>query len=163
MVGGSPTEHAALRPEADAGRLRVLDAGYRPGSPRQSTEIVDGRPPRRVVYALRSAVTGAATDTRKTAGTAGQAVRTRELAAGAASDPWNTALPARPAAGAAVLAAGPAVAVGVTATAAGILLEDHVRGCSHGRASCERFSCRHRGNSNRRSNGSAHYQWFHQV
>jgi hypothetical protein len=63
------------------------------------------------------AVAGAATDARKTSGTARQAARTRKLAAGAATDARDAALPARTAAGATILAAGPAVAAGITAAA----------------------------------------------
>jgi hypothetical protein len=110
-------------------------------------------------------VAGAAADARKTAGTARHATRTGELAAGTAADARDAALPARPAAGATVLAAGPAVAVGVTAGAAGVLLEDHVRCCSASRcrASRESFSCRHRRNSNRCSNSATNNQRFDQI
>lgn len=87
----------------------------------------EARPPRRIVYALRLAVTGAATDARKTSGAAGHAARTRELATGAASDARDTALTARAAAGSAVLAARAAVAIGVAAVPARLLLEDHMR------------------------------------
>jgi hypothetical protein len=110
-------------------------------------------------------VAGTATDSRKTSGTTRQAARAPELAAGTATDARDAALPARTAAGTKVLATGAAVAVGVASAPAWILLEDHMRGCrsSHRRASRESFSCRHRRNSNRRSNSSTNYQRFHQI
>jgi hypothetical protein len=125
--------------------------------------MLDGRPSWRIVYALCLGVTGAATDSRQTSGAAGHAARTRELTAGATSDARDTALPARTPAGPAVLAAGAAVAVGVTAAPARVLLEDRMRWCAHRRTSHVRFRCRHRSNSNRCSNGTANYEWFHQV
>jgi hypothetical protein len=115
-------------------------------------------------FAGRLAVAGAAADARKTSGTARHAAGTPELASGAAADARDAALPARTSAGAAVLAAGAAVAVDVTAAAARVLLEDHMRGCRVSRrAGRESFSCSHRRYSDRRSNSSTNHQRFHQI
>jgi hypothetical protein len=73
-------------------------------------------------------VAGAAADARKAAGAARHATGTGELASGATADARDAALAARTATGAAVLAAGTAVAVGIAATATGVVLEDNVRG-----------------------------------
>jgi hypothetical protein len=87
------------------------------------------------------AVAGAAADARKTADTTRHTTRTRELPAGATANAGDAALPTGTATGAGELAAGAAVAVGVTSTAAWILLEDHMRRCraGHRRAGCESF------------------------
>jgi hypothetical protein len=63
------------------------------------------------------------------------------------------------------LATGTAVAVGVAAASAWVLLEDDVRGrrTSHCRTRRESFSYCHRRNSNRRSNSATNYQRFDQV
>ena len=108
---------------------------------------------------------GTATDSRKTSGTTRHAARAPELAAGTATDARDAALPARAAAGAVELPTGAAVTVDVASATAWVLLEDHVRGCcgSHRRASRESFSCRHRRNSNRRSNSPTNHQRFHQI
>lgn len=108
---------------------------------------------------------GAATDARKTSVTTRHATRAPELATGAATDTRDAALSTRAATGTVVLATGATIAVGVATAPAWVLLEDDVRGCdaSHCRASCESFSCRHRRNSNRRSNSSTNHQRFHQV
>jgi hypothetical protein len=110
-------------------------------------------------------VAGAAADARKTSATTRQTARTRELSSGAAAEAWDAALPARTTAGAVELAARAAVAIGVAAAPAGVLLEDHMRGCRdrHCRPSRESFSCRHRHNSNRRSNGATNHYRFHQI
>jgi hypothetical protein len=110
-------------------------------------------------------VAGAATDARKTAGTARHATRTGELATGTAADARDAALPARTATGATILATGAAVAVGVASAATGVLLEDDMRrrGASHCWASRESFSCRHRRNSNRCSNSATNNQRFDQI
>ena len=79
-------------------------------------------------------VTGTAADARQTAGAAGNAARTRELAAGAATDAREAALAARTAARTLVLAAGATVAVGVAATAARVVLDDR-RASELGRSS----------------------------
>src|ERR1700749_547991 len=104
------------------------------------------------------AVTGAATDSGPTAVAAGQAARTCELATRAAADARYATLPARTAAGAAILAARAAIPIGVAAAPAWGLLEDRMRRCARRRASHVRFSCRHRGDRNRCSNGAAYYQ-----
>lgn len=103
-------------------------------------------------------VTGAATDSRQTAVAAGQAARTCELATGAAADARDATLPARTAARPAVLAARAAVPIGVAAAPAWVLLEDRMRRSTRRRASHVRFSCRHRGDRNRCSNGAAYYE-----
>ena len=108
---------------------------------------------------------GAATDARKTAGTARHAARTRELPTGATTDARDAALPARTATGATILATGAAVTVGVASAATGVLLEDDMRCCaaSRRRATRESFSCRHRRNSNRCSNSATNHQGFDQI
>jgi hypothetical protein len=110
-------------------------------------------------------VAGAATDARKTARTTGHAARTRELATGTAADTRDTTLPTRTAARAIELATGAAVAVGVAAAPAWVLLEDDMCGRrdSHCRACRESFSCRHRRNSNRCGNSATNHQRFDQI
>jgi hypothetical protein len=110
-------------------------------------------------------VAGAATDARKTAGATRHAARTRELATGATTDARDAALPARTAARTIELATGAAIAAGITAAAARVLLEDDMRcrAASHSRATRESFSCRHRRNSNRRSNSATNNQRFDQI
>jgi hypothetical protein len=110
-------------------------------------------------------VAGTATDARKTAGTAGDAARTRELATGTAADAGYAALATGSATGTHVLATGAAVAVGVATLPARVLLEDDVRcrDACHCRASRESFSCPHRRNSNRCSNSATNYQRFDQI
>jgi hypothetical protein len=120
--------------------------------------MLASRPSWQIVYAMWLAVAGAATDSRQTPSAAWHAARTRELATRTASDTRHTALPARTAAGPGELSAGSAVAIGVAAAAAWVLLEDRMRRCARHRASPIRFSCRHRSNSNRCSNSPAHYQ-----
>jgi hypothetical protein len=110
------------------------------------------------------AVAGAATDARKTSGTARHASRTRKHAARAATDARDAALPARTAAWAAILAAGAAIAAGITATATRVLLVDNMRGCSStGRTTHIGISCRHRHHSYRCSNSPTNYQRFHEI
>jgi hypothetical protein len=110
------------------------------------------------------AVAGAATDARKTSGTARHASRTRKHAARAATDARNAALPARTAAWATILPAGPAGAVGVTATATRVLLVDNMSGCSSTRRTTRiGISCRHRHHSYRCSNSPTNYQRFHEI
>ena len=151
-----------LRREADAGRVGALTArtsateGGQLAAPARHGEL------NRSSSLWGSAVAGAATDTRKTAGAARHATRTGELATRAAADAWDAALPARTAARAVELASGAAVAVGVAAAPARVLLEDDVRG-SHCRASRESFSCRHRRNSNRCGNSATNHQRFDQI
>ena len=107
---------------------------------------------------------GAATDARKTAGSARHAARSRKLPAGATTDARHAALATWTAAGTIHLATRAAVTVGIATAAARVLLEDNVRCCAASRrASRESFSCRHRRNSNRRSNSSTNYQRFHQI
>ena len=107
---------------------------------------------------------GAATDTRKTAGTARHAARSRKLPAGAATDARKTALATRTAAGTIHLATRAAVTVGIATAAAWVLLEDNMRCCAASRrASRESFSCRHRRNSNRCSNSATNHQRFDQT
>lgn len=107
---------------------------------------------------------GAATDARETSVTARHAARTRELATGAATNAGDAALPARTTAGTTVLSTGAAVAVGVAALAAWVLLEDDMNWRWSGCRSCrERFSCRHRRNSNRGGNSATDHQRFHQI
>jgi hypothetical protein len=113
-------------------------------------------------YSGDLAVAGAATDARKTSGTARQAARTRKLAAGAATDARDAALPARTAAGATILPAGPAVAAEITATATRVLLEDRVSRSST-RGAGVSLSCRHRHHSYRCSNSPTNYQRFHEI
>jgi hypothetical protein len=110
-------------------------------------------------------VAGAATDARKTPGAARDAARSGELATGAAADAGDAALAAGTAAGTHVLATGAAVAVGVTAGAPRVLLEDDMRcrAASRSWASRESLSCCHRCNSNRRSNSATNYQRFNQI
>jgi hypothetical protein len=109
-------------------------------------------------------VAGAATDTRKTAGTARDAARAGELATGTTTEARDAALPARPAAGTHELATGAAVAVGVAAAPAWVLLVDGMRGHRASRGACrERFSCRHRSHSNRCSCCATNYQRFHDT
>jgi hypothetical protein len=110
-------------------------------------------------------VAGAATDARKTAGTPGQAARTRELATGATADAGEAALTTRTATGAIELATGAAVAVVITAAAARVLFEDDMRwrAATRSRAGHESFSCRHRRNSNRCNNSATNYQRFDQI
>ena len=109
------------------------------------------------------AVAGAATDARKTSGTARHASRTRKHAARAATDAGDAALPARTAAWATILPAGPA-AVGVTATATRVLLVDNMSGCSSTRRATRiGISCRHRHHSYRCSNSPTNYQGFHEI
>jgi hypothetical protein len=127
-------------------------------------DMLAGRPPRRIVYALWLGVTVAATDARKTSGAAGHATRTRKLATGATADARHTALPAWTATGPAVLAARAAVAISVTTASTRVLLEDHVRGGGARRSSASRsFSRRHRHDSDRCSNCAANYKWFDEV
>ena len=108
---------------------------------------------------------GAATDARKTPGATRQAARAGELATRAATEARDTALPAWTAAGTLHLATGAAVAVGIAAATAWVLLEDDMRCCaaSRRRASRESFRCRHRSNSNRCSNSATNYQRFDQI
>jgi hypothetical protein len=110
-------------------------------------------------------VAGAATDARKTAGTARHAARTGELATGATTDARQAALAARTAAGTIHLATRAAVTVGIATGAAWVLLEDNMRCCaaSRRRPSRESFSCRHRRNSNRCSNSATNHQRFDQT
>ena len=85
---------------------------------------------------------GAATDARKTAGTARHAARTCELATGDAPYAGEAALAARTAARTIELATRSTVAVRVATAPAWVLLEDDMRGrcASHRRASRESFS-----------------------
>jgi hypothetical protein len=110
-------------------------------------------------------VAGAATDTRKTASTTRDAARTPELAPSAATTTREAALPAGTATRTHVLAAGTAVAIGVAALPTRVLFEDDMRcrAASRSRARRERFSCRHRRNSNRCSNSATNYQRFDQI
>ena len=109
-------------------------------------------------------VAGTAADARKTSGAARHAPGAEELPAGAAADARDTSLAARAAAGA-VHAAGTAVAVGVAAAAARVVLEDNVGG----RGSCHRWSSRKNvsgsrwGSGDRRSNCAGHHYWFHEC
>jgi hypothetical protein len=109
-------------------------------------------------------VAGTATDARKTSGTARHAARAEELSSGPATDARNAALAARTAAGA-VHASGAAVAVGVAAAAARVVLEDNVGG----RGSCHRWSSRKNVSGgrwscgDRRSNCAGHHDWFHEC
>jgi len=126
----------------------------RPGSPGRTNQFLLGG----------LAVAGAATDARKTSGTARHATRTRKLATGAATDTRNAALPARTAAWATVLPTGPAVAAGVAATATRVLLVDNMSGCtSTRRATRIGIRCRHRHHSYRCSNSPTNYQRFHEI
>jgi hypothetical protein len=98
-------------------------------------------------------VTIAAADARKAPDPAGYPTRPGVLATGAAADSRDATLPAGTATRSAELTAGAAVAVGVAATAARVLLEDHV-----GRRRADRartcLGCRHRHDSHRSGNGS---------
>ena len=108
---------------------------------------------------------GTAADARQAPNATRQAAGTRELAAGAATDTWDAALATDTAAGAAVYAAGAAVAVGVTATAARVVLEDNVGGCQAGHrwSSHKSTCCRGWCGRDRCSNSPSYHQWFHEV
>jgi hypothetical protein len=109
------------------------------------------------------AVAGAATDARKTSGTARHATRTRELSAGATADTRETALAAGSTAGAVELSAGAAVAVGVTAAATRVLLEDTVGGSCRGWGANGSLSRGHGHHGNRCSSSSTDNQRFHEF
>ena len=108
---------------------------------------------------------GPATDARKASVAAGYAAWTRVLATRAATDTGDTALSAGTATRAVELAAGSAVAVGVAATSAWILLEDDMGERRAGRRWTGRggFRCHHRSDGNHRRNGATNDQRFHQV
>jgi hypothetical protein len=98
-----------------------------------------------------SGVAGAAADARKTSGATGYAARPCVLTTGPTADTRDATLTAGTTTGTAELTTGPAVAVGVTATAARVLLVDRVRGASAG-CTHTRFGCRHRHYSHRCGN-----------
>lgn len=108
---------------------------------------------------------GAATDAGKASVATGYAARTRILAARAATHTGDTALSARSATGAIELTAGSAVAVGIAAASAWILLEDDVGRRRAGRrwTGGEGFRCRHGGNGKRGRNSSTNDQRLHQI
>ena len=114
---------------------------------------------------LLLSVAGTATDARQTAGAARNTARACVLAAGAAADAGDAAGAARTATGTAVLAAGAAVAVGVAAAAARVVLEDNVSGrrSGHRWSGTKSVGCGRWRGSNRRSDGSSHEQWFHEL
>jgi hypothetical protein len=103
-------------------------------------------------------VAGAAADARETTRAARHPTRTCELTTGTAAYARHTALTAGTAVGPPILTAG-ATAVGVTATAARILLENYMSG---GRAdrSRTRFGCRHRHYSHRCGNSPTNNKRF---
>ena len=106
-----------------------------------------------ITYSGGLAVAGAATDARKTSGTAGYPTRARELPAGATADTRETALATGATAGSLHRSAGSAVAAEIAATATWVLLVGHVcRGATH--RAHGRFSRRHRHHSNRCGNSS---------
>ena len=108
---------------------------------------------------------GTAADARQAPNAARHAAGTRELAAGAATDTWDAALATRTAAGAAVYAPGAAVAIGVTATATGVVLEDNVGGCraGHRRSGRKSTGCSRWCGRGRCSDSPSYHQWFHEV
>src|SRR5271169_1820044 len=116
-----------------------------------------------ITYSGGLAVAGAATDARKTSGTAGYATRARELPAGATADTGETALATRATAGAIELSAGATVAAGIAAAATRVLLEDTVGGPCAGRGANGSFSGRHGHHGNRCSSSSTDNQWFHEI
>jgi hypothetical protein len=99
----------------------------------------------------------AAADARNTS--TGRAAWTRELSAGPTTDALHAALAAGTAVGPTVLTASSAVTIGITPTAARILLEDHVSGGRAGRA-CTRFCRRHRHYSHRCGNRTTNNKRF---
>src|ERR1700732_2258040 len=93
-----------------------------------------------------------------------RAARTRELTAGPTDTrTLDAALPTRATAGAAVLPAGTAVAVGVTATATWIQLEDAVGGPRTSWVAYGGFSRGHGHHGNRCSGSSTDNQRFHEI
>jgi hypothetical protein len=114
-------------------------------------------------YSGGLAVAGAATDARKTSGTAGYATWTRVLAAGSTTDAGETALAAGATAGAIELSAGATVAVGVTAAATRVLLEDTVGGPCAGWGANGGFSGRHGHHGNRCRSSPTDNQRFHEI
>ena len=93
-----------------------------------------------------------------------RAARTRELTAGPAETRTrDAALPTRTTAGAAVLPAGTAVAVGVTATATWILLEDAVGGSCRDWGAYGGFSRGDGHHGNRCRGSSTDNQRFHEI
>ena len=106
-----------------------------------------------ITYSGCLAVAGAATDARKTSGTAGYATWARELPAGATADTRETALATGATARSLLRSPGSAVAAGIPATATRVLLVGHVcRGTTH--RAHGRFSRRHRHHSKRCGNSS---------
>ena len=114
---------------------------------------------------LELSVTGTATHARQTGNAARHAAGTCVLAAGAAADPGETALPARAAAGAAVHAARAAVTVAIAAGSARVVLEDDLGRRRTGRrwSSCKCVGRGQRRGCNSCSDRPGHYQWFHEV
>ena len=110
-------------------------------------------------------MSGTATDARQASLAARHTAGTRVLAAGAATDARDTSLAARTAAGALVLASGAAVAIGVAAATAWLVLEDNVGGCGSGRRwpSGNNISCGRWCRGDRCSDSPSHHQWFHEV
>jgi hypothetical protein len=92
------------------------------------------------------------TSTRRTA-------RTRELSAGATTDARHAALAARSATRTTVLTTRSTGAVGITAAATRVLLEDHVSG-GHASRTCTRFCCYHRHYSHRCGNRATNDKRF---
>src|ERR1700722_6186629 len=109
------------------------------------------------------AVAGAATDARKTSGTAGYSTRARELPAGATADTRDTALATGATAGPSELSAGATIAVEVTAAATRILLEDTVGGPCAGWGANGGFSGRHGHHGNRCRSSPTDNQRFHEI
>jgi hypothetical protein len=101
----------------------------------------------------------AAADARKTPVAARHPARTRELSARPATDSRDATLPTGTPTWPAELTAGATVAIGVTAAAAWVLLEDHVSGSRAGRART-RFGCRHRHDSHRCGNSPTNNKRF---
>ena len=106
---------------------------------------------------------GTAADAWQASGTARHAARTEVLASGAATDARNASLPAGTTAGA-VHASDAAVAVGVAATAARVILDDNVRRCraGHRRSSRKSSGCAGWRGRNRCSDSPSDNQWFHE-
>src|ERR1700683_1159208 len=109
------------------------------------------------------AVAGAATDARKTSGTAGYPTRAGELPAGATADTRKTALATGATAGAVELSARATVAVGVTAAATRVLLEDTVAGSCHCWGTNGGFSRGHGHHGNRCRSSATDNQRFHEF
>src|SRR5580704_17136795 len=127
----------------------------RPGLP--------GRMNQAISYSGDLAVAGAATDARKTTGTAGNATRTRELPAGATADARDTALAAGATAGAGELSAGATVTAGIAAAATRVLLEDTVGGSCRSWGANGGFSRGHGHHGNRCRSSTTDNQRFHEF